>query len=66
MQEPEDNSITVVEPQAEAYTDTNLNDKTLGTQYIYTTEGQLIPANEDQNTTNIDLTTQVSWVYFLG
>lgn len=60
MQEPEDNSITVVEPQVEGYADTNLNDKTLGTQYIYTTEGELIPASEHQNTTNLDMTSQVS------
>ncbi|KAL1516889.1 hypothetical protein ABEB36_000726 [Hypothenemus hampei] len=55
MEAPGDSSITVVDPHVEAYADNNLNEKNLGTQYIYTTEGQLIPADGDHTTPNIEL-----------
>ncbi|XP_066256620.1 muscle M-line assembly protein unc-89 isoform X2 [Euwallacea similis] len=56
MQEPGDTSITVVEPHVETYAESNLNEKNIGTQYIYTTEGQLIPANDQAST--MDLSSQ--------
>ncbi|CAH1123246.1 unnamed protein product [Ceutorhynchus assimilis] len=51
MEAQEDNSITVV---MEPYSDANLNEKELSTQYIYTTEGELIPAVEDLNAQQAD------------
>lgn len=59
MQAPGDNSITVVETHVETYADNNLSEKNLGTQYIYTTEGELIPASEEHNPSNADLNSQV-------
>ncbi|XP_050311914.1 titin isoform X2 [Anthonomus grandis grandis] len=56
MQAAEDNSITVVESAGDSFVDPNLNEKNLGTQYIYTTEGQLIPTSEDPSGTNLEIT----------
>lgn len=58
MQAPGDNAISIVEPQT-TYADNNLNEKTLSTQYIYTTEGQLIPATQEVVSANMDLNPQV-------
>uniref|UniRef100_A0AAR5PPL4 Uncharacterized protein n=1 Tax=Dendroctonus ponderosae TaxID=77166 RepID=A0AAR5PPL4_DENPD len=58
MQASEESALTVVEPNGDSYADANLNEKNLGTKYIYTTEGQLIPADEDHNTSTMDLNAQ--------
>lgn len=58
MQSPGDNSITIVDPQTQTYADNNLNEKTMGTQYIYTTEGQLIPTTPEVVAANMDLNAQ--------
>lgn len=60
MQASEESALTVVEPNGDSYADANLNEKNLGTKYIYTTEGQLIPADEDHNTSTMDLNAQVT------
>ncbi|XP_076263936.1 HP1 and insulator partner protein 1 isoform X2 [Rhynchophorus ferrugineus] len=61
MQAPGDNTISIVDPQT-TYADNNLNEKTLSTQYIYTTEGQLIPATQEVVSASMNLNPQQPYV----